>query len=1017
MKKNFCSLSHIQLAFGFTLLASGVAIGQMRVITGTVTDNTNNKPISGVSIFQEGKDTVATTNSSGIYRIQVSGENPVLVFKHPDYPERKVSLGDRVSVDVSLGNENENGIGSGNEIGNERKNESEKAIEEVVLNAGYYKVRDKERTGSISRVSAKDIENQPVTNVLASAQGRMSGVSITQNSGTPGGGFDIQIRGKNSIRREGNEPLYIIDGVPQSSETPSLYSATILPWSSINPLNAINPNDIESFEVLKDVDATAIYGSRGANGVVIVTTKKGKKGRTELKFNTSYSLSSAANRMKMLSTEQYIDMRNQAFQNDNITVIPAVNYDINGTWDRSTYTDWQKELIGNTAASSVVQLSLSGGSENMSYLISYNHNEQSTVFPADFRYKTNNFSGNLSYQTPDKRLELTLTNSISFQNNNVQNEDLTRRSLTLSPNAPALYTADGNINWENSTFNNPIASLKSEYLNRTAYFNNGLNISYKLFPFLALKMNGGLSYQNFEERALKPSTMYNPSSGLTSANSISSKNNQTNFSYILEPQIVGSYQMKDHQFEVLLGTTLQQTVSDQGSIQGAGFESNALIENIGAAKTKVISDQVKTQYYYTAAFARFNYQFRKRYILNLTGRRDGSSRFGADNRFGNFGAVGAAWIFSEERVLKESPWLSLGKIRGSIGTTGNDKIGDYQYLNTYIISSNIYNGITGLNPARLFNPYFSWEKTLKKEIALEVGLFKNRVSLTGAYYENTSSNQLVGIPLPATTGFASIQSNLPARIQNKGWEFDASVQVFRSGDFKYSSSVNLSIPKNKLVEFPNLEGSTYANQYMIGFPVSIVKLYQFEGIDPQTGLFKFTDFNGDGKITSPDDNKAVEKVGVEFHGGWNNNFRYKQWSASFLWHFVKQRNFNYNRQISMPGTMNNQPLEVLDSWSPSNPDAAYMSYSAGSNAQKNTLHGFFQNSTAAISDASFIRLKNVQLNYSIPVQKFGIREAMIYVQGQNLLTITNYFGLDPEFNLVGYLPPLKTYSFGFQLSF
>ncbi|OBW40236.1 TonB-dependent Receptor Plug Domain protein [Chryseobacterium sp. MOF25P] len=1002
MKKNFCSLSHIQLAFGFTLLASGVAIGQMRVVTGTVTDNINNKPISGVSIFQEGSDTVATTNSSGIYRVQVSGENPVIVFKHPDYADRKVSLGDRVAVDVSLGEENGNG--------------NEKAIEEVVLNAGYYKVRDKERTGSIARVSAKDIENQPVTNVLAAAQGRMAGVSITQTSGVAGGGFDIQIRGKNSIRREGNEPLYIIDGVPMNAETPSLYAVTILPSASISPLNAINPNDIESFEILKDADATAIYGSRGANGVVIVTTKKGKKGRTELKLNTSYSLSRVANSMEMMGTDEYLGMRKQAFVNDGISTYPAAAYDMT-TWDQNRFTDWQKVLIGNTADASSLQLSLNGGSENTSFLISYGHQEQATVFPADFKYRTNNLTGNFTFRSPDKRLEVNMNNTFSFQENNVQNDDLTRRALQLSPNAPALYDEFGNLNWEKNTFNNPIASFKSEYLNSTTFINNGTNISYKLFPFLSLKLNGGVTYQDFEEMSLKPHTMYNPASALTSANSNASRNNQTVFSYLLEPQVTADFSFGDHRFDVLVGTTLQQSETRQGSIVGIGFESNALIRNIGAAKTKTVSDQIRNQYFYTAAFARFNYQFKKRYILNFTGRLDGSSRFSPENRFGNFGAIGAAWLFSEESFLKENSWLSFGKLRGSIGTTGNDKIGDYQYLNTYGVSPNIYNGITGLLPSRLYNRDFTWERTVKKEVAMELGFLRNRLNLSAAYYNNSSSNQLVGIPLPATTGFATIQSNLPAKVQNTGWEFELSGQVLKSGDFRFDSSFNLTVPRNKLLEFPNLEGSTYANQYMIGYPMTLVKVYQFEGVDPETGLYSFTDFNGDGKITSPDDTKVIEKMGVELFGGWSGNFRYKQWSASFLFQFVKQRSWNYNRSMLVPGSMNNQPVEVLDAWSPTNPTGTYMQYTSGANAQKNSLHSFFQNSTAAVGDASFIRLKNVQLNYSIPVQKFGIKDASIYLQGQNLLTITNYFGVDPEFTVVGYLPPLKTYSMGLQLTF
>ncbi|WP_029292812.1 SusC/RagA family TonB-linked outer membrane protein [Chryseobacterium hispalense] len=996
MKKSYSNIGSIGIVFTFTVIYGNIQ-AQTKTVTGTVTVGENQSPLSGVVVSQEGSDQVTLTNSKGIYQLEITGENPSIIFRHPEYEEKKIALDGRTIFNLKL-------------------DQKQQSIEEVIVNAGYYKVRDKERTGSISRVSAKDIENQPVTNVLASAQGRMSGVSITQNSGTPGGGFDIQIRGKNSIRREGNEPLYIIDGVPLGSETPSLYSVTILPNSSINPLNAINPNDIESFEVLKDADATAIYGSRGANGVIIVTTKKGRKGRTDLKLNSSYSLSTVASRMEMMNTSQYLQMRRQAFQNDGIATIPATAYDLN-TWDQNRYTDWQKELIGRTADGSVVQLSLSGGSDNSSYLISYGHQEQTTVFPADFRYRTNNITGNFMFRSPDKRLEVNMSNSFSFQNNNVQNDDLTRRSLTLSPNAPSLYDASGNINWQNNTFANPVALFNSEYLNSTSFINSGTNISYRLFPFLSLKFNGGITYQNFEENSLRPHTMYNTSGGLTSANSISSRNNQTNFSYLLEPQIMAEYAWNEHRFDVLIGTTLQQSEARQGSIQGIGFESNALIQNIGAAKTKIVSDQVNSQYFYTAAFARFNYQFKKRYILNLTGRRDGSSRFGPDNRFGNFGAVGAAWIFSEESFMKNVSWLSFAKLRGSIGTTGNDKIGDYQYLNTYSITTNIYNGITGLSPSRLYNPNFSWEKTVKKEAAIELSFLNSRINLTAAYYNNSSSNQLVGIPLPATAGFASIQSNLPAKVRNTGWEFDLSAQVLKSSALKFETSFNVSVPRNKLLEFPNLAGSTYSNQYVIGYPMSLVKVYQFEGVDPASGLYRFRDFNGDGRVTSPDDNQVIEKIGVEYFGGWSNNLRFKQWSASFLFQFVKQRNWNYNRQMLIPGNMNNQPLEVLDAWSPSNPTGTYMQYSSGTIAQKNTLHSLFQNSTAAVGDASFIRLKNVQLNYSIPMQKYGIREAMIYVQGQNLLTITNYFGLDPEFVVTGFLPPLKTYSLGFQLTF
>ena len=964
-------------------------------VSGRVLDS-NGEPLVGATVRLKGTDRVTTTDVNGEYILRGVPENGKITITFVGYRIMEIgAVVEKRVVKLEL-------------INNE--------LEEVKINAGYYSVSKRELTGSISRVGAKDIENQPVSNVLSAVQGRMAGVSIVQSSGVPGGGYDIQIRGKNSLRREGNEVLYIIDGVPQSSETRSLYTTSILPFASISPLNALNPNDIESFEILKDADATAIYGSRGANGVVLITTKQGKAGKTELKLNSSYSLSNALGKMQMMNTEQYLDMRRKAFQNDKMTQYPAAMYDINGAWDQNRYTDWQKELIGGTAKAKVLQFSLSGGAVTSSYLISYSHNEQGTVFPADFKYKSDNLNGNFSYRTADNRLNIDLNNTISLQNNNVQNTDLTR-SITLSPNAPALYTDEGKINWENNTFTNPIASLSSEYFNKTTFFNNGLKIGYKLFPFLSLKLNGGMNYQVFQERSQRPSTMYNPAFGWTSLNSISSKNNNTNYSYIIEPQVTSEFKIDDHKFDVLVGATLQRTYGDQGAIQGTGFDSNDLINNIAAAKTKVISDQILSQYFYTAAFARINYQFKDKYILNATARRDGSSRFGPQNSFGNFGAAGFAWLFDQEDFFKRLSWLSMGKLRGSIGTTGNDKIGDYQYLQTYITSASIYNGVIGLNPARLFNEAFSWESTLKRELALDLGFWQGKGSLSVAYYSNISSNQLVGIPLPSTTGFSTIQSNLPARVRNTGWEFDASFQLLNKGELKYETSINLSIPRNKLLEFPNLAGSTYANQYVVGFPMTIARLYQFEGVDPANGLYRFKDFNNDGAVTRPDDNKVVKNLGVNFHGGWSNSLRFKRWSASILFHFVKQQSYNYNYSMPLPGGFGNQAIEVLDAWSTANPNGAYMEYSAGYDPKKVSLNSLFMSSTAAVSDGSYIRLKNVQLNYSIPVQKLGLKNANIYVQGQNLLTITNYFGADPEFITPGWLPPLRTYSFGLQVGF
>lgn len=466
----------------------------------------------------------------------------------------------------------------------------------------------------------------------------------------------------------------------------------------------------------------------------------------------------------------------------------------------------------------------------------------------------------------------------------------------------------------------------------------------------------------------------------------------------------------------MVGSTYQQTNNAIVRLSGVGFESNSLMSNLGAANKVSVAQDVETEYKYAALFGRINYQLANRYILNLTGRRDGSSRFGANNRFANFGAVGAAWLFSKENFLKEMPWLSFGKLRASYGITGSDAIGDYQYLDTYTVSSTSYGGSTTLYPSRLYNPYFSWEKTSKLEVAMELGFLNDRIQLNAAWYRNRSGNQLVGIPLPATTGFSSIQANLPATIQNTGLELEFSASPVKEKAFSWNSNFNLSVPRNKLVSFPGLEGSTYANTYVVGYSTAIAKVYNYEGIDPETGLYKFTDYNKDGNITTPDDNKAIRNIGVRFHGGWSNQLSYKRWEFSFLFQFVNQKQWNYKALMANPGTMFNQPVEVLDVWSANNPKGEYMPYSTGADTQKNNLLVYIKNSTSAISDASYIRLKNVQLGYQLPIGKY-VRSVRFYAQGQNLLTLTNYFGIDPEVVLAGYLPPLKTYSLGVQFNF
>lgn len=357
------------------------------------------------------------TDQKGNFSITANSTD-TLVFSFIGYAAQEILVGNKTSLNIILV-------------------EDSTQLKEVTINAGYYKVKDKERTGSIARITSKDIETQPVTNVLAAMQGRMAGVNITQATGVPGGGFDIQIRGLNSLRAEGNAPLYIIDGVPYSSEPIGYNQSNTIHPTTTSPLNNLNPGDIESLEVLKDADATAIYGSRGANGVVLVTTKRGKQGNTIFTANISKGFGEVTRFIKLMNTQQYLAMRAEAFTNDGITSYPSYAYDINGTWDQNRYTDWQKELLGGTAEITNISSSMSGGSEHTQFMISGNFNKETTVFPGDFAYKKGNLRANVNHTSSDRKFRVNFSAGYTLQDNNQPSQDLTPAAWGTPPNAPA----------------------------------------------------------------------------------------------------------------------------------------------------------------------------------------------------------------------------------------------------------------------------------------------------------------------------------------------------------------------------------------------------------------------------------------------------------------------------------------------------------------------------------------------------------------------------------------------------
>jgi len=961
-------------------------------VTGIVTDATTAQPMAGVNVVVKGSTNGTSTDAQGTYVLEAE-QNDRLVFSFIGYRTQEIPVTQN-RIEVAL-------------------QEELSSLNEVIVNAGYWEVKEKEQTGNISKVTSEEIQKQPVANPLAAMMGRMPGVYIEQTSGVTGGGFNIQIRGQNSLRNtigdNGNLPLYIIDGVPFTSTPLTSVSTSGSNLSYGNPLSAINPSDILSIEVLKDADATAIYGSRGANGVILITTRKGKEGKTSFDMNIYTGVGKITRKMPLLSTPQYIQLRKEAFRNEGITP-PETAYDL-VVWDTTRYTDWQKMLIGNTARTTNAQASLSGGNATTQFLMTGGFYKESSVFAGDFGYHKGSAHFSLSHASTNQKFKMQLSASYVIEKNELPSEDLSTTALLLAPNAPALFTNEGALNWENSTWTNPWASTLRRYIGKTNNLIANTTLSYQIIPGLFAKAGIGFTNVSTHEKTLYPIASMDPAYLPTGYALWADNTIQT---WIAEPQLDYNKRISEGVLNITVGSTIQENRRESRSLYASGYTSDALLPDIKAATSLKVEENGNTQYRYAAVFSRINYNWKGKYILNMTGRRDGSSRFAPNKQFSNFGALGAAWIFSEENWMNWNV-LSFGKIRTSFGVTGSDQIPDYGYVNTFAVAGN-YNNSPGLVPNRIPNPEYSWETNKKMEAALELGFFKDRLRLSTSVYRNRSSNQLVGFALAPTAGFTSIQYNLPAVVQNTGLELQLSTVNITHDKVQWTSSLNLTLPRNKLVSYPGIEASSYASVYEVGRSLSVRRRYRGTGVDSATGLYTFEDVNTNGAIAYPEDIVTVN-VGQHFYGGVQNTFQYRNLELDILFQFVSQSGFNYAQFFNIPGSQSNQPVYVLSRWQ--KPGDYTSVQRAGQD--NDTYSAYTQNSSSSntISDASYIRLKNVALSWTLPARwttRMAVERTRLYVQGQNLLTFTNYKGGDPETQSGNVLPPLRLITAGIQIT-
>lgn len=980
-------------------------------ISGNIVDESG-KPIPGATVKVKGKSKAVISGLNGEFTLKNIESSDVIQITYLGFDLLEVNADQNFRNTVLKAATNK--------------------LDEVQIQA-YGTTSKRISTSNINTVKAEDLERQPVANPLLALQGRVPGLQITQSNGSPNGGITVRVQGQNSISN-GNDPFYVIDGVPYP---PQLLETTLNGGNlgnsgrtAGNPLSFINPSDIESIDILKDADATAIYGSRAANGAILITTKRGKAGEMTVDLSLQHGFSEFTNRFDKLNTDQYLEMRREALKNTNSALTAANAYDIinlNG-YDNNRNIDWQNEILDKKSVFSNYQLSLSGGNNNIQYVVGGGYIHQGSFLPGDFGNTKASGRLNISSTSRNRKFQIQFGGSYMNDNNTLPSSTNFVAAIVpaLSPNAPALYNPDGTLNFAVdadglSSYlygNNPLASLSAININKTRNLIAHSEVSYQLLENLQLKTNFGYNDLSSDELVTIPLSSYQPYIRPFVTRSSQFANNATR-SWNVEPQLNFKLNKKWGNLNVLIGASAQQNQSEGQRIDASGYISDELLQTISGASVLTNAGTVSTVYKYSALFGRANYNYKNKYLLNYTFRRDGTSRFSPEYRFHNFQAIGAGWIFTEEALIKQNlSWLSFGKLNISYGTTGSDQISDNLYFATYGASARTYQGLAVLAPTRIASPDLHWEETSKLNIGLKTGFFKDRVLFEVNYANNRSSDQLLSYQVPYyASGFGVVNSNFPAVVRNTSWEFSLYTTNLSTKKLVWTSSINLTVPKNTLVAFPDLASSSYASRLIIGQPVNISRQFHFLGVDPATGQYVFADSKGNPTMNP---NSATDYVSVnlnpKFYGGFQNTFTYKSLSLDFLFQFMNKKAKNEYFPTTIAGAVaNNQPAFVTNRWRNPGDIAERMLYTTTSSVSFN--NSFLYND-ASFSSASYIKLRNASLSWKLPevwAKRVFFRAATLFVLGQNLLTITDYYGRDPEFGSNTSYPASRTFTFGAKL--
>ncbi len=977
------------------------------VLKGRIADDKTGEPIVGAVLKIKDTEEGSVTDVDGNYEFTTSRPFPfTLVVKFAGYEQKEVEIYEALDEDLSI------------------KLKSSSLLNEVVV-VGYGTQKRSDLTGSVATVS-EEILKTPVTSVDKLLQGSVAGVQVTQTTGQPGGAVSIRIRGGNSING-GNEPLYVIDGFPVYNDNNDA-DAGITAGANINALASLNPSDIESIDVLKDASATAIYGSRGANGVVIITTKKGKAGQNNISYDSYYGVSQVIKTVDVLTdAKQWAQLKNDARINSGKTP-----YYTQGQIDSmSGGTDWQKEAF-RQAGFQNHQITFRGGDEKTRFSISGNYYKQNGVLEnTDFK----RYSGRLNLEHNFSHRFKVGTNLTGSQTSaQVANDAIVRYLLLMPPTIP-VKDDNGNYTYQSefeTPLGNPIATLKN-ITNRTNTFRLLGNIygDYTLIKGLTARVSIGTDLINNKQNFYVPSSIYqgaNTNSTGTAAIGTKFVNTWLNENTLNYSTVIG----KKHNLNAVAGFTQQYYRSEAVTAGSQQFVSDDLTYNdlsTGSVYTKPTSNTA--EWGLQSFLGRVNYSYAQKYYLTITGRADGSSRFGKNNKWGFFPSAALAWNLNKESFLASSNYISNLKLRLSGGITGNQEIGLYQSQSTLATNTYFFNNQTviGFAPNRISNPDLSWERTRQYDAGFDLAILNNKLNFTfDAYYKKTS-DLLLNVPIPYTTGQSTALQNYGV-VSNKGIELGLSTTNIKTENFTWTTNLVYSLNRNRVESLGDgvdyiISGQSIAQ---VGQPLGSFYGYKSIGIyqtgESTPGSIKYADINGDGSITQDGDRVVIGNAQPKFLAGLTNNFYYKNFDVSiFLYASYGNKVFNQNRQQleQLTGQQNASP-DALDRWTPSNPST--------------TMPRAFEDPATIVSDrfvedASFLRLKNIVLGYTLPaklIKKAHFGNVRFYVASQNILTWTKYTGFDPEVSKneqttltqgvdYGVYPNSKSYQVGLNVTF